>query len=51
MSGSFSSGVPEEMPQATQTAGRSRVMQLFSRATDRAGCRERREYVCFVKLN
>ena len=43
MSGSFSSGVSEEMPQATQTAGRSRVTRLFSRATDRAGCRERRE--------
>ena len=43
MSGSFSSGVPEEMPQATQTAGRFHVMQLFSRATDRVRCRERRE--------
>ena len=43
MSGPLSSGVPGEMPQAAQTAGRSRVMRLFSRATDRAGCRERRE--------
>ena len=43
MSGSFSSGVSEEMPQATQTIDRFHVMQLFSRATDRAGCRERRE--------
>ena len=31
------------MPQATQTAGRFHVMQLFSRATDRVRCRERRE--------
>ena len=43
MSGSFSSGVFEEMPQATQTIDRFHVMQLFSRATDRVGCRERRE--------
>ena len=43
MSGSFSSGVSEEMPEATQTAGRFHVMQLFSRATDRVRCRERRE--------
>ena len=43
MSGSLSSGVPGKMPQATQAAGRSRVTRLFSRATDRAGCRERRE--------
>ena len=43
MSGPLSSGVPGEMPQAAQTAGRSHVMQLFSGATDRAGCRERRE--------
>ena len=43
MSGSFSSGVSEEMPQATQTAGRSRVTRLFSRATDRVRCNERRE--------
>ena len=43
MSGSLSSGVPEEMPQAAQTAGRSRVTRLLPRATDRAGCRERRE--------
>ena len=43
MSGSFSSGVPEEMPQATQTIDRFHVMQLFSRATDRVRCRERRE--------
>ena len=43
MSGSFSSGVSEEMPQAAQTAGRSRVTRLFPGATDRAGCRERRE--------
>ena len=43
MSGSLSSGVSEEMPQAAQTAGRSRVTRLFSRATDRVRCRERRE--------
>ena len=43
MSGSLSSGVPEEMPQATQTIDRFHVMQLFSRATDRVRCRERRE--------
>jgi len=43
MSGSFSSGVPEEMPQATQTAGRSRVTRLFPGATDRVRCAERRE--------
>ena len=43
MSGSFSSGVSEEMPQATQTIDRFHVMQLFSRATDRVRCRERRE--------
>ena len=43
MSGSFSSGVSEEMPQATQTAGRFHVMQLFSRATDRVRCAGRRE--------
>ena len=43
MSGSFSSGVSEEMPQATQTAGRFHVTRLFPGATDRAGCRERRE--------
>ena len=43
MSGSLSSGVSEEMPQATQTAGRSRVTRLFSRATDRVRCAGRRE--------
>ena len=43
MSGSFSSGVSEEMLQATQTIDRFHVMQLFSRATDRVRCRERRE--------
>ncbi len=43
MSGSFSSGVSEEMPEATQTIDRFHVMQLFSRATDRVRCRERRE--------
>ena len=43
MSGPLSSGVPEEMPQATQTAGRSHVTRLFSRATDRVRCAERRE--------
>ena len=43
MSGSFSSGVSEEMPEAAQTAGRSRVTRLFSRATDRVRCTERRE--------
>ena len=43
MSGSFSSGVSEEMPQATQTAGRSRVTRLFPGATDRVRCAGRRE--------
>ena len=43
MSGSLSSGVSEEMPEATQTAGRFHVTRLFPGATDRAGCRERRE--------
>ena len=43
MSGPLSSGVPGETPQAARTAGRSHVTRLFSRATDRAGCRERRE--------
>ena len=43
MSGPLSSGVPGEMPQATQTAGRSRVTRLFPGATDRVRCRERRE--------
>ena len=41
--GPFSSGVPGKMPQATRTAGRSRVTRPFPGATDRAGCRERRE--------
>ncbi len=31
------------MPQATQTAGRSRATRPLPRATDRVGCRERRE--------
>ena len=43
MSGSFSSGVPGEMPQAARTAGRSRATRPLPGATDRAGCRERRE--------
>ena len=43
MSGSFSSGVPGEMPQAAQTAGRSRVTRLFPGATDRVRRAERRE--------
>ena len=43
MSGPLSSGVPGEMPQATQTAGRSRATRPLPRATDRVGCRERRE--------
>ena len=43
MSGSFSSGVSEEMPEATQTAGRFHVTRLFPGATDRVRCRERRE--------
>ena len=43
MSGSFSSGVPEEMPQATQTIDRFHVMQLFPGATDRVRCAGRRE--------
>lgn len=34
MSDPLSSGVPGKMPQATRTAGRSRVTRLFSRATD-----------------
>ena len=43
MSGSFSAAVSEQMPQATQTIDRFHVMQLFSRATDRVRCAERRE--------
>ena len=43
MSGSFSSGVPEEMPQATQTIDRFHVTRLFSRAADRVRCAGRRE--------
>lgn len=43
MSGSFSVAVAAEMPQATQTIDRFHVMQLFSRATDKVRCAERRE--------
>ena len=43
MSGSFSSGVPGEMPEATQTIDRSRATRPLPGATDRVGCRERRE--------
>lgn len=43
MAEAYSLGVASEMPQAAQTVDRSRVMQLFSRATDRVRCRERRE--------
>lgn len=43
MSGSYSVAVAEQMPQATQTIDRFHVMQLFSRATDRVRCAERRE--------
>lgn len=43
MSGSFSAGVAEQMPQAAQTIDRFHVMQLFSRATDKVRCAERRE--------
>ena len=43
MSGSFSAAVAEQMPQATQTIDRFHVMQLFSRATDKVRCAERRE--------
>ena len=43
MSGPLSSGASGETPQATRTAGRFHVTRLFPGATDRAGCRERRE--------
>ena len=43
MSGSYSAAVAEQMPRATQTIDRFHVMQLFSRATDRVRCAERRE--------
>ena len=43
MSGPLSSGVPGEMPQATQTIDRSRATRPLPGATDRAGCRERRK--------
>ena len=43
MSDPLSSGVSEEMPQATQTAGRFHVTRLFPGATDRVRCRERGE--------
>lgn len=43
MAEAYSLGVASEMPQAAQTVDRSRVVQLFSRATDRVRCRERRE--------
>ena len=43
MSGSFSVAVAAEMPRATQTIDRFHVMQLFSRATDKVRCAERRE--------
>ena len=43
MSGAFASGVASEMPQAAQTIDRFHVMQLFSRATDKVRCEERRE--------
>lgn len=43
MSGSYSVAVAEQMPQATQTIDRFHVMQLFSKATDRVRCAERRE--------
>lgn len=43
MAEAYSLGVASEMPQAAQTVDRFHVMQLFSRATDRVRCRERRE--------
>ncbi len=43
MAEAYSLGIAAEMPQAAQTVGRFHVMQLFSRATDRVRCRERRE--------
>jgi transposase len=43
MAEACSLGVASEMPQAAQTVGRFHVTRLFSRATDRARCRERRE--------
>ncbi len=43
MSGSFSAAVSEQMPEATQTIDRFHVMQLFSKATDKVRCEERRE--------
>ena len=43
MAEAYSVGVATEMPQAAQTVDRFHVMQLFSRATDKVRCRERRE--------
>lgn len=43
MAEAYSLGVAAEMPQAAQTVDRFHVMQPFSRATDKAGRRERRE--------
>ncbi len=43
MAEAYSLGVAAEMPQAAQTVDRFHVMQLFSRATDKVRCRERRE--------
>ena len=43
VSGPLSCGVPGEMPQAARAAGRSRATRPLPGATDRAGCRERRE--------
>lgn len=43
MSGSFAAAVADEMPRAAQTIDRFHVMQLFSKATDRVRCAERRE--------
>ena len=43
MAEAYSPGVAAEMPGAAQTVDRFHVMQLFSRATDRVRCSERRE--------
>jgi transposase len=43
MAEAYSLGVASEMPQAAQTVDRFHVTRLFSRATDRVRCRERRE--------
>jgi transposase len=39
----YSQGVGEKMPNASQSVERFYVMQLFSRATDKVRCAERRK--------